>query len=70
MGSGMKLTEEEIDRILYLIGLEDEDGRFKLSLNEVARHVGVSRHTVYRVMRPAAAKWGRHTAWQSNHSTD
>lgn len=69
MTSGRKLTQEEIDRILHLVGLEDSDGEFQLPFRDVARQVGVSCRTVYRVVRRAAAKWGDHTKWKPDQST-
>lgn len=70
MTSGRKLTQEEVDRILELVGLEDCDGEFRLTLASVASQIGVSRRTVYRVVRRAAASWGHRTKWKSDQITD
>lgn len=70
MTSGRKLTQEQIDRILELVGVEDQDGEYLISLKDIGNRVGVSRYAIYGVVRAAAAKWGRHTKWQSDHNTD
>jgi hypothetical protein len=70
MTSGRKLTQEQIDRILELVGLEDQDGEYLISLKDIGNRVGASRYAIYGVVRAAAAKWGRHTRWQADHNTD
>jgi predicted DNA-binding protein (UPF0251 family) len=68
MTSGRKLTQEQIDRILELVALEDCDGEFRLTLKDISNQMELSRHTIYSVVRSAAAKWGRHTRWKSNQN--
>lgn len=70
MTSGRKLTQEQIDRILELVGLEDQDGEYRLTLACIATQMGVSRRTIYRITRRAAASWGQHTKWKPDQSTD
>lgn len=69
MTSGRKLTQEQVDRILELVGLEDEDGEYRLTLACIATQMGVSRRTIYRITRRAAAAWGQHTRWKPDQST-
>lgn len=68
MPSGTKLTQEQIDAILRLVGeLTDEDC-WRHSYREIARRVAIDERTVRRVVRLSAAKLGRLTAWHDDAS--
>lgn len=66
MTSGRKLTEQQADAILRLVGQIADDGRWAYSLSDIARQLDLHRTTVYAVVRHAAARWGEHTRWKSD----
>lgn len=59
MGSGRKLTREQVSRILRLAGQTDADGGYRLTYQQIATTLELHRRTVSRVIRRAAVEWGR-----------
>jgi len=65
--SGRKLTQEQIDAILRLAGLEREDGSWLLTYQQIADRVQVNERTVRRWIRKAAARLGASIGWKADY---
>lgn len=63
VGSGRKLTKDQVVRILRLAGETKEDGGYRLTYQQIAGELELHRRTVSRVIRRAAVDWGRCHGW-------
>jgi hypothetical protein len=63
MGSGTRITQEQVDAILRLAGEKNADDDWALTYEQIAERVSVHPRTIYRVVRQAAVRWGQLTAW-------
>lgn len=66
MPSGRKLSQEQVDAILRLAGELNVDGEYLLTYEQIAERLCLHRHSVYRVIRQAAVRLGKLTAWRQD----
>lgn len=65
MTSGHHLTQEQVDEILRLAGLQREGGEWLLTYQRIAEELNIDHRTVSECVRRAAAAYGILTRWHA-----